>query len=193
MDQAATIKQDVPHSGGYLTRRIMAGQMRLSRNSWQLITLLVVCNLFLITFSTAATRSPQRTRPRPAPPKPQPEPRTPALTPQETLNRVRAASDQQEKIALLERLLAGNPAEPYNQQARELLMREYALKGEQLLREGNPKAALQAFKSAVRAAPAVINDKIFGQYIFPLPLAMSAFGYRTESVELMRSIEPRFE
>jgi tetratricopeptide (TPR) repeat protein len=115
------------------------------------------------------------------------------LTPQETLDRVRAASDQPEKIALLEKLLAGNPVEPYNLQARELLMREYALKGEQMLREANPKAAMQSFQSAFRTAPAVINDKIFGQYIFPLPLAMSAFGYRSESVDLMRSIEPRFE
>ncbi|MFL6275530.1 MAG: tetratricopeptide repeat protein [Blastocatellia bacterium] len=114
------------------------------------------------------------------------------MTPQETLDRVRASTDQQEKIGLLEKLLATNPAEPFNLQARELLMREYALKGEQMLREANPKAATQAFKSAVRAAPALINDKIFGQYIFPLPMAMNAFGYRSESVDLMRAIEPRF-
>jgi tetratricopeptide (TPR) repeat protein len=137
---------------------------------------------------------PQRPRPaQPRTPKSQPKLDAPALTPQESLDRVRASNDQAEKIALLEKLIAGNPAEPYNLQARELLMREYALKGEQMLREANPKAALLAFKSAFRAAPVVINDKIFGQYIFPLPLAMSAFGYRSESVDLMRAIEPRFE
>jgi len=154
----------------------------------------MLCSLLNITFSATATELLQRTRPaQPKTPKSQPKLEAPALSPQESLDRVRASSDQTEKIALLEKLLASNPAEPYNLQARELLMREYALKGEQMLREANPKAAMQAFKSAFRAAPAVINDKIFGQYIFPLPLAMSAFGYRSESVDLMRSIEPRFE
>jgi tetratricopeptide (TPR) repeat protein len=145
----------------------------------------------------AAGAQPQRTRPRTTPsksqPKAQPKLEAPALSPQDALESARAMPDQATKIKLLEQMLAGNPPEPYNQQGREMLMREYALKGEQMLREANPKAALQAFKSAVNAAPAVINDKLFGQYIFPLPLAMSAFGYRTESVELMRFIEPRFE
>ncbi|MEK6324647.1 MAG: tetratricopeptide repeat protein [Acidobacteriota bacterium] len=72
-------------------------------------------------------------------------------------------------------------------------MREYALKGEQALREANPQLAMQVFKAAFRVAPALINDTIFGQYIFPLPMAMNAFGYRVESAELMRSFEPRFE
>jgi tetratricopeptide (TPR) repeat protein len=160
-----------------------------------MIWLLLICSLLNATFSATATELPQRTRPAQpkTPPKSQPKLEAPVLTPQETLDRVRASTDQQEKIALLEKLLASNPAEPYNLQARELLMREYALKGEQMLREANPKAATQSFKSAFRAAPAVINDKIFGQYIFPLPMAMNAFGYRSESVDLMRSIEPRFE
>src|SRR5436305_7758754 len=173
----------------------MAGDF--ANNLLRLLLLLVVCILLNITFSAAASELPQRPRPRPAqpktPPKSQPKLEAPTLAPQETLDRVRASTDQPEKIALLEKLLASNPAEPYNLQARELLMREYALKGEQMLREGNPKAAAQSFKSAFRAAPAVINDKIFGQYIFPLPMAMNAFGYRSESVDLMRSIEPRFE
>jgi tetratricopeptide (TPR) repeat protein len=74
-----------------------------------------------------------------------------------------------------------------------LLIREYALKGEQALREGNPQTAMQAFKAALRAAPAAVNDKVFSQYIFPLPMAMNAFGYRIESADLMRSFEARFD
>src|SRR5205085_2624508 len=143
----------------------------LATTRLRLLLVLIICSLLYTTFSATANALPQRTRPRPAqpktPPKSQPKLEAPSLTPQETLDRVRASSDQSEKIALLEKLLATNPAEPYNLQARELLMREYALKGEQMLREANPKAATQAFKSAFRAAPAVINDKIFGQYIFP--------------------------
>ncbi len=72
-------------------------------------------------------------------------------------------------------------------------MREYALKGEQALREANPQVAMQVFKAALRVAPTPITDLVFGQYIFPLPMAMNAFGYRVESAELMRSFEPRFE
>src|SRR5581483_11182620 len=171
----------------------MAVQMRLSSSSRPLMMWLVIGSLIYSALAVPASAIiQQRTRPRPVPPRPQPKPESSALTPQETLDRVRASTDQQEKNGLLERLLATNPAEPFNLQARELLMREYALKGEQMLREANPKAATQAFKSAVRVAPAVINDKIFGQYIFPLPMAMNAFGYRAESVDLMRAIESRF-
>ncbi|MFL6214975.1 MAG: tetratricopeptide repeat protein [Blastocatellia bacterium] len=177
-----------------MKRSRSAARFNLTLPAYALLALMLG-SVFSINDTAAAP--PQRTRPRTAPsksqPKAQPKLEAPNLSPQDALDSARAMTDQAMKITLLERMLAGNPAEPYNQQAREMLMREYALKGEQMLREGNPKAALQAFKSAVRAAPAVINDKIFGQYIFPLPLAMSAFGYRTESVELMRSIEPRFE
>src|SRR5262249_53203308 len=78
-------------------------------------------------------------------------------------------------------------------EARELLMREYALQGEQYLREGGPQPAIRAFKAAFRVSPAIVNDRVFGQYIFPLPLAMNAFGYRVEAVDLMRSFESRFQ
>lgn len=72
-------------------------------------------------------------------------------------------------------------------------MREYALKGEQALREANPQEAARAFKSVFRNTPAIITDKIFSQYIFPLPIAMNAFGYRAESADLMRAFEARFQ
>src|SRR2546423_5289383 len=170
----------------------MAVPMRPKKGYRHIVTLLMMCSLLYSTLIVAATAPPQRPRPRPAQPKPQPKLEAPPLSPQDALDSARATTDQGRKLTLLERLLASNPPEPYNLQARELLMREYALKGEQMLREANPKAATQAFKSAVRVAPVTINDKIFGQYIFPLPMAMNAFGYRGESVDLMRAIEPRF-
>lgn len=78
-------------------------------------------------------------------------------------------------------------------EARELLMREYALRGEQALREANPQQAAQAFKAAFRNTPAIITDKVFSQYVFPLPIAMNAFGYRSEAAELMKTFESRFQ
>ena len=116
-----------------------------------------------------------------------------SLSPREALERARNATTQQERINLLEKFVAANRGSELEGEARESLIREYALKGEQALREANPQLAMQAFKAALRAAPATINDKVFGQYIFPLPMAMNAFGYRVESADLMRSFEPRFE
>lgn len=116
-----------------------------------------------------------------------------ALSPQDALDRARNATTQLERLNLLERFVASNRGSSLENEARELLIREYALKGEQALREANPKLATQSFKAALRAAPAIISDKVFSQYIFPLPMAMNAFGYRIESADLMRSFESRFE
>jgi tetratricopeptide (TPR) repeat protein len=150
----------------------------------------------------AYQRSPQK-KPAPkkaAPKKPGPKPAArpaaePAelLSPQEALDRARNAATQQERIGLLEKFITAHRGSAQEDEARELLMREYALKGEQGLREANPQLAMQSFKAALRAAPAAINDKVFGQYIFPLPMAMNAFGYRVESADLMRSFEVRFD
>ena len=117
---------------------------------------------------------------------------TSQLSPEEQFDRAKSAPTAQQRIDLLEKFLRIERGTRLDLEARELLMREYALKGEQLLREANPRQATIAFKAAFRAAPAVITDRIFGQYIFPLPLAMNAFGYRVEAVELMRAFEGRF-
>lgn len=148
----------------------------------------------LVCLATIAEAG-QTTRQRKREVKPQPpaDASSQALSPSEALNRARTASSQQERITLLEKFIAVNSGTSLETEARESLMREYALKGEQMLREANPQGATQAFKSAFRAAPAVINDKIFGQYIFPLPMAMNAFGFRIESADLMLSFEGRFK
>src|SRR5262249_47891533 len=63
---------------------------------------------------------------------------------------------------------------------------------EQRLREGSPQRAMDDFRALFRTAPQEVSERFFAQYIFPLPMAMNTFGYRTESVELMREFEPRF-
>ncbi|HSO76598.1 MAG TPA: tetratricopeptide repeat protein [Blastocatellia bacterium] len=142
--------------------------------------------------ASAAQASKQKRRsPRPsAPPVQATEPLT---TPREALDGARAAVDQEERIKLLERFLVSHRGSELDLEARELLMREYALKGEQALREATPQKAAVAFKSVLRHAPAIITDKIFSQYIFPLPIAMNSFGYRAESADLMRAFEARFQ
>jgi tetratricopeptide (TPR) repeat protein len=141
--------------------------------------------------SQTRQRPRQGTRPRPAPPRKPAE--EPELSPREALDLAKGAETGDERIKLLESFIASQREMTYDGEARELLMREYALKGEQQLREGDTRRALQSFRSVVRAAPGVVSDRIFGQFIFPLPMAVNAFGFRTESVELMRSIEPRFD
>jgi tetratricopeptide (TPR) repeat protein len=115
------------------------------------------------------------------------------VAPADLLDRARSAATQKERIDLLEKLLASRPESEQESQAREMLMREYALRGEQYLREGSPQLAVKDFKSVLRVAPATINDRVFGQFIFPMPIAVNAFGYRTESADLMRSFEARFQ
>jgi tetratricopeptide (TPR) repeat protein len=144
--------------------------------------------------------SPRKTSPKktPAKKKPtkqsakQPRPAPPKETPADALNRARDAATQQERIAMLEKFLVAHRLSPEAAEARELLVREYALRAEQFLREGNPQRATRDFKAAFRLVPEPITDRWFGQFIFPMPVAMNAFGFRAESVALMRSFESRF-
>ncbi|HET8676241.1 MAG TPA: tetratricopeptide repeat protein, partial [Blastocatellia bacterium] len=156
-----------------------------------LITSINVGSSIAAFASTHSARQGSQSK-RPARKTPPAESATPALTPRDVLERVRASTSQKERIDLLEKFLQSSKGSDVEGEAREMLMREYALRGEQNLREGSPQLAMQDFKSVFRLAPATITDKIFGQYIFPLPMAMNAFGYRTESVQLMKSFESRF-
>src|SRR6185295_10469196 len=154
--------------------------------------LFITLTLFAATQDNEAQ---QRQRPRKVDPQktaPAPEPQ-PGLTPREVLDRARNSGTQDERIALLEKFVASARGTDLEREARELLMREYALKGEQALREANPQQAMRAFKSVFRTAADPVTDKVFAQYVFPLPMAMNAFGYRVESADLMRSFESRFE
>lgn len=110
----------------------------------------------------------------------------------QSLEKARTAPSVDERISLLDKFLSANRGSLLEVEARELLMREYSLRAEQHLREGSPENAVSDFKAAYRAAPAEITDRLFSQYIFPMPVALNAFGYRTESAELMRSFEARF-
>lgn len=156
-----------------------------------LVTTINVASPVAAFASTPSTRQGSQSK-RPAR-KPQPaESATQALTPRDVLDKVRASTSQKERIDLLEKFLQSSKGSDVEDEAREMLMREYALRGEQNLREGSPQHAMQDFKNVFRLAPATMTDKIFGQYIFPLPMAMNAFGFRTESVQLMKSFESRF-
>ncbi|MEW6130987.1 MAG: tetratricopeptide repeat protein [Acidobacteriota bacterium] len=111
----------------------------------------------------------------------------------DALDKIRALPTAPERIAALEKFINAQKGNPVEGQARELLMREYALRGEQSLREGSPELAAKDFKAVLRNAPEPITDRLFDQFIFPMPVAMSAFGYREESVDLMKAFEKRFE
>ena len=133
------------------------------------------------------TRKPARKAPPAAP-----DNQIQALTPRDVLDKVRSSTSQKERIELLEKFLQTSRGSDVEAEAREMLMREYALRGEQNLREGSAQHAMADFKSVFRLAPPTITDRIFGQYIFPMPMAMNAFGFRAESVQLMKSFESRF-
>ncbi|HSE97923.1 MAG TPA: tetratricopeptide repeat protein [Blastocatellia bacterium] len=143
----------------------------------------------IIITAVGQKRKPPASRPRTVEKRaPEPSP----STPQEALDHARSAATAKERILLLERFIASNGGTEHGNEALDLLLREYTLRGEQHLREGNPQLAIKDFKTVFRLAPSPMTDKVFGQYIFPMPVAMNAFGYRTESVELIRSFEGRF-
>lgn len=164
-------------------------RLRGARGGMPLHVLVVIFLMLAAGASASAYQRPPQKRPEPK--KPPVEEQT--LSPREAFDRARSGVTQQERIDLLEKFIAANRGSEFEREARELLMREYALKGEQALREGNPQLAMQVFKSALRAAPMPINDAVFSQYVFPLPMAMNAFGYRSEAADLMKSFEARFE
>jgi tetratricopeptide (TPR) repeat protein len=150
-------------------------------------------SVMVLALSVSAQRSTQGRGPKRQPVNPAPLEEKPQVSAEDAFEKAKSAPTPQQRIDLLERFLRTERGSRFELEARELLMREYALKGEEFLREGNPQQATQTFKSLFRVAPAVITDRVFGQYIFPLPMAMNSFGYRTESVALMRSFEKRFE
>jgi len=81
--------------------------------------------------ATQDNEAQQRQRPRKADPAktaPATEPQ-PGLTPREVLDRARNSGTQDERIALLEKFVASSRGTDLEREARELLMREYALKG----------------------------------------------------------------
>ena len=107
----------------------------------------VISILLGIGIGEAAGSSQRATQKKPAPRKSTPAPRKaspkaeePAqnLSPEEALDRARNAATPQERISLLEKFVSANRGSTLESQARELLIRELALKGEQALRERSP-------------------------------------------------------
>jgi tetratricopeptide (TPR) repeat protein len=143
--------------------------------------------LALLILSPAMGQRTKRAARKPAPDL------TTRSSPSEALEKARSAASQDERIALLEKFIVANAGSELEGRARELLMREYALRGEQRFRQGDVQLGMRDFRSVLRTATDPISDRVFSQYIFPLPIAVNAFGYRSESVELMRSFEKRFE
>lgn len=113
------------------------------------------------------------------------------VTAPDSLEQIQALTSPQQRINALEKLIVTQRGSIV-QEGRSLLLREYALRGEQYLREGNPQLAAKDFSAVLRHLPDPITDRMFDQYVFPMPIAMGAFGYRVEAVELMKSFEKRF-
>ncbi|HYL99566.1 MAG TPA: tetratricopeptide repeat protein, partial [Blastocatellia bacterium] len=111
----------------------------------------------------------------------------------EQLSRITALDSRDERIDLLEKFIARYQSAPIVDDARQDLMREYSLRGEDALKQGDTASAAKDYKAVLNAAPREVTDRTFDQYIFPLPVAMNTFGYRAESAELMKSFEKRFQ
>lgn len=103
------------------------------------------------------------------------------------------AANPEDRVAKLEKFLTDHPTSLLADQAREALVRSYATFGEIALKNGDPKAAADAFRRALEAAGPKISNRLFQQVIWQMPVVMAATGYRFDSIELMRTFEKRFE
>lgn len=113
------------------------------------------------------------------------------VTAPDALDQIRALTSQQERINALEKLIVTQRGSVV-QEGRTLLIREYSLRGEQHLREGSAPLAAKDFRAVFRLIPDPVTDRMFDQFVFPMPIALGAFGFRVEAVELMKSFEKRF-
>lgn len=160
----------------------------LSPDAWYGLKSLVIFLGFLVFIGCIAAAPVFGQRPRRATPTPASE----EDRSKEQLERIRAVESADERISLLEKFIAGHHPPVVEESAREALMQEYSLKGEQDLKQGDAHLAMKAFQDVLRTCPRDITDNIFDKYIFPLPIAMNTFGFRAESAELMKSFESRF-
>jgi tetratricopeptide (TPR) repeat protein len=103
------------------------------------------------------------------------------------------AAETDARIPLLEKFIAEHPQSLLIEQAREALVRTHATVGEVGLKNGDPRAASAAFTRALEAAGDTISDRLFKNVIWQMPLVMASAGFRTDSIELMKSFEPRFQ
>jgi tetratricopeptide (TPR) repeat protein len=97
------------------------------------------------------------------------------------------------RIPLLEKFIADHPQSLLAEQAREALVRSHATVGEVGLKNGDPKAASAAFSRALQAAGDKVSDRLFTKVIWQMPVVMASAGFRSDSIELMKSFEPRFD
>lgn len=101
-------------------------------------------------------------------------------------------ADTDTRVSLLEKFIADHPQSLLVEQAREALVRSHATVGEVGLKNGDPKAASVAFARALEAAGDKISDRLFTKVIWQMPVVMASAGFRSDSIELMKSFEPRF-
>lgn len=102
------------------------------------------------------------------------------------------AAKTEDRIPLLEKFIADHSQSLLIDQAREALVRTHATIGEVGLKNGNPKAAAEAFTKALDSAGDKISDRLFTQVIWQMPVVMASAGYRFDAIELMKTFEPRF-
>jgi len=102
------------------------------------------------------------------------------------------AADSAARVPLLEKFLADHPQSLLGEQAREALVRTHASVGEVALKNGDAKAASEAFTLALASAGDTISDRLFQQVIWQMPVVMASAGFRFDAIELMKAFEPKF-
>lgn len=103
-----------------------------------------------------------------------------------------ATEDPEARITALQRILRARPEPELANQIREAIVASWAQLGESHLNDNNIEKAVGDFRKAITALPDPVTDKFFQETVIRIPLAVSVRGYRSEAVELGRSLVQRF-
>ncbi len=110
----------------------------------------------------------------------------------DSLTTALAIADPAERIASLQKFLKANNASEHALTARQAIVASWAQIAEVQLSQNNIEKALVDFRKALAALPEIITDRFFEETVVRIPQAVSARGYRDESIVLARELEKRF-
>ena len=100
--------------------------------------------------------------------------------------------DPAARISALQKFLDTGASPEISQRAREAIVTSRAQLAETALGENNLERAMENFRRAIVELPDLVTDRFYDEIVNRIPFALSARGYRNESIELARLLENRF-
>ncbi len=96
-----------------------------------------------------------------------------------------------ERIEKIKAFLLAHPNSTMKAQVEELLVWQRAAFGDEKLRAGDVKGALEQFRLAVEETPATMTEKLYVEVLTKIPLNLFLLGQRAGALEIARLVEAR--